>query len=94
MKRQNLITENQAIAIVGQRAIDDVLSCNCEPTGRLMPNGFEKLIEFRSSIDCEDAGKDDCVVTAYYYQDSDDIDDLEDGDLSNLDWTVEGYEIV
>lgn len=89
-----LLTRDQAIAIVGAEAVDQVEAINCEMTNRLIDGGFE-ILEFSASLDAYDDENDvEVNLTAYYYQDDTDGRVKNCEDLSNLTWTVAGYKIA
>lgn len=84
----NKITREQAAEIVGESAIDAVANVCCEPTGRLTNDG---TVEFASRHKTKDKDGDAVTLIAYFYQSVDDFDRVED--LSNLDWSIDSYEI-
>ena len=86
------LTRDQAVAIVGEDAVSKVETENCDFTSRLMPAGFEDVVEFSSSIRCDDLAGDPCILVAYYYQDADAVSEAEE--LDHLDWEIHGYEVV
>ena len=91
MTKGNL-TREQAVAIAGEQLVTKVESKNCQPTGRLMTDNSD-LVEFLASVNFDDADGNDRVLTAYYYPTQEQLDNAGD-DLSNVDWVIEGYEIV
>lgn len=93
MTKGNL-TREQAVAQVGARLVDQVERENCEPTGRLMADNDDR-VEFSASVIFYDADGNDCVITAYYYPTQDELDAAGDdlGNIDNLDWVIEGFEI-
>ena len=95
MQKGNL-TRDQAVAIVGEAAVAKAEAANCEPTGRVGYNGAcqgDDLIEWSTCASAEDKDGTDCTVTAYYYTSQEEIDAAGD-DLSNVGWTISGYEVV
>ena len=95
MQKGNL-TREEVIAIVGESAVAKAEAANCEPTNRVGYNGAiqgDDLIEWSGSASAEDKDGTDCTVTAYYYTSQEEIDAAGD-DLSNVDWTIAGYEVV
>ena len=95
MQKGNL-TRAEAVAIVGESAVSKADAANCEPTNRVGYNGAiqgDDLIEWSGSASAEDKDGTACTVTAYYYTSQDEIDTAGD-DLSNVDWTISGYEVV
>lgn len=62
---------------------------NCEPTNRLIDDEDE-TVEYTSSIKAEDVDGHKCIITAYYYQN---INDVREEDLGNLNWEIDDYGI-
>lgn len=96
MSTKGNLTREQAVAIVGEAAVAKAESANCEPTNRVGYNGAiqgDDLIEWAGSAAAEDKDGAACTVTAYYYTSQEEIDAAGD-DLSNVDWTIAGYEVV
>lgn len=95
MQKGNL-TRAEAVAIVGESAVYRAEAQNCEPTNRVGYNGAcqgDDLIEWSGSASAEDKDGTACTVTAYYYTSQEEIDAAGD-DLSNVGWTIAGYEVV
>lgn len=93
MRKGNLSRE-QAIAIVGEDAVEKVEQENCDFTGRVGYNGScqgDAEVEFSASVGAEDKEGNDVHLVAYYYQDADAVDENE---LDCLDWKIYGYEVV
>lgn len=90
MKKGDL-TREQAIELVGLAAVEAVEKENCDFTNRLIDPVFD-IVEFSACVACTHADGDDCILTAYYYQTNEDIDES-GGELGNLDWGIEGYEV-
>lgn len=92
--RKGTLTRDQAIAMVGKDAIDELDSVNCEPTSRLQTDGDEST-EYSASLKALDKDGSRLVVTAYYYLSPDDERTIaeHDGDGSAVDWVIEGYDI-
>ena len=91
MQKGNL-TRDEAIAIVGLAAVQAVEAKNCEPTGRVGYNGEcqgDDLCEWSASVSVDDG-----VLIAYYYTSNSDDQAMADGDGSDVDWVINGYEIV
>lgn len=89
--RKGQYTREQAIAMVGIATIKALDEINCEPTSRCQCDGDDS-IEFSASISVTTIPNGlDCEVTAYYYQDPEDLQDCED--LGSLDWEINGYDI-
>lgn len=96
MSTKGTLTREQAVAIVGEAAVAKAEAANCEPTNRVGYLGGmwgDDLIEWAGSAAAEDKDGTDCTVTAYYYTSQQEIDAAGD-DLSNVDWTIAGYEVV
>ena len=94
MRKGNL-TREQAIEQVGEAAVTKVDSENCDFTNRVGFNGSvqgDDEVEFAASVVCEDTGGCEVSLVAYYYQDAEDVDAAEG--IDQLDWEVEGYEII
>lgn len=91
MSTKGQLTKDQAIAIVGEAAVAAVEKENCDFTNRLQCDGDDR-VEFAASVACKDADGNDATLIAYYYQTQDALDSAGD-DLSNIDWTIYGYEI-
>lgn len=91
MQKGNL-SRQQAIAQVGEDAVKRVEAENCDFTNRLMPSGWEEIVEFSASFPCTDIEGNDCRLIAYYYQDKSSVDEAEG--LDQLVWDIHGYEIV
>jgi hypothetical protein len=84
MSTKGNLTREQAVAQVGEQAVAEVNAENCDFTNRVMDGG---LVEFSASVR---VGND--TLTAYYYQDQSAVDAAEG--LDQLNWEIEGYEIV
>jgi hypothetical protein len=84
MSTKGNLTREQAVAEVGEQAVAEVDSVNCDFTNRVMDGG---LVEFSASVNVGDD-----TLTAYYYQAQADVDAAEE--LDQLDWIIEGYEVV
>ena len=96
MSTKGTLTREQAVAIVGEAAVNKAEATNCEPTNRVGYNGAiqgDDLIEWSGSALAEDKDGTACTVTAYYYTTQEKIDAAGD-DLSNVDWTIAGYEVA
>ena len=85
------LTRDQAVAAVGEEAVKAVEAENCDYTNRLMPGGFEDVVEFAASSQCTDTDGTACTLVAYYYQDATDVAAAQE--LDHLDWEIRGYEI-
>ena len=91
MRKGNL-TREQAIGIAGIDAVEALDRENCDYTNRVQTDG-DTSVEFSASVDYHDRAYDcGAVLTAYYYQEQEDLDGVED--LSLLNWIIEGYEVI
>jgi len=88
--RKGKLTKEEAVELLNEQIVMDLDTINCEPTSRCQTDG-DNSVEFTASVFGEYNGED-YTLTAYYYIDKEDLDNCGD-DLSNLDWTIEGYEI-
>jgi hypothetical protein len=91
MSTKGTMTREQAIQAVGVELVNKLDGVNCEPTGRLQTDGDDS-VEFSSSVETSNEEYGRMTLTAYYYQSSEDVEGTED--LSNLEWTVAGYELT
>lgn len=89
--RHGKLTRDQAIAEVGIEAVDKVDAMNCDFTNRLQTDGDDD-VEFSATVRATDRSGDSVQLVAFYYQAPEALDAAGD-DLSNCDWTVNGYEI-
>jgi hypothetical protein len=89
MQRDNLLTRDQAIALVGEAVVLSAEQESCEITSRLMQD--RSIVEFAASKLCRDHDYYH-AVTVYYYQDADIVKECDD--LGTLTWTIAGYEVV
>jgi hypothetical protein len=91
MSSKGNLTREQAVAIVGEAAVAKVDGENCDFTSRVQCDGDTRT-EFSASVRCEDKDGTKCTLVAYYYQEQDAVDAVES--LDQLDWGIEGYEVV
>jgi hypothetical protein len=96
LKKENIMTKGQltreqAIKQAGLKNVVRLDYENCEYTGRVQTDGDDS-VEFSASILFRDDDDLQCTLIAYYYQQDEDLEGVED--LSMLDWEIEGYEIV
>ena len=91
MSTKGNLTREQAIQAVGSELVNKLDGINCEPTNRLQTDGDES-VEFSASVETGNEEYGRMTLTAYYYQSPKDLDGVED--LSNLEWTVAGYELT
>lgn len=92
------LTRQEAIAIVGEDAVNAVERINCEPTGRVGFNGSCKgddLCEWVAGGEAKDEDGDSVTICAYYYTTNAEDETMADtGDGSNIDWQISHYEVV
>lgn len=91
MSTKGNLTRPEAVATVGEQAVNAVERENCDFTNRVLPDN-DTRVEFAASVQCTDASGVDCTLVAYYYQEQADIDGVEG--LDALQWDIAGYEIV
>jgi len=89
MRKGNL-TREEAIKTVGLKLVEKLEGENCEFTNRVIPEVYG-IEEFSASVKFIDNEGNERTLTAYYYQNEEDLIGLED--YSNLDWEIHGYEI-
>ncbi|MDA8521967.1 hypothetical protein [Acidovorax sp. NCPPB 4044] len=82
------LTRDQAIAAVGAAAVDAVEYVNCDFTNRVTGDG---TVEFSASVGAKDEDGEDVTLVAYYFQDAEALDGVED--LSDLDWAIDHYTV-
>lgn len=85
------MTFDQAIQYGYKDAVEAVNKVNADYTSRLMPD--PTVVEFSASCRFSDKAGTEWTITAYYYQDQDELDACDDGDLGSLDWTARKYEV-
>ena len=90
MWRKGKLTRRQVIALAGLETVEKVDSENCDFTNRLLPEVSEE-VEFAASVEFVDQEGNERSLTAYYYQDEKEVDEVES--LDNLEWEIHGYEI-
>lgn len=91
MSSKGTLTREQAIQAIGIGLVEKLDSVNCEPTGRLQTDGDDS-VEYSASVETGNDEYGHMTLTAYYYQSPADLAGVED--LSNLQWTVAGYELT
>lgn len=84
MNTKGNLTREQAVAQVGEEAVAQVERENCDFTNRVRDNGW---VEFSASVTVGDK-----TLVTYYYQTQEAIDAA--GELDQLDWEIEGFEVV
>lgn len=91
MSTKGEMNREQAVAMVGEVAVDKVERENCDFTNRVQCYGDTRT-EFAASVRCEDREGNDVTLVAYYYQEQADVDAVEN--LDELNWEISGYEVV
>ena len=99
MTTQISLTRAQAVAIVGDAAVEKLERENCEPTGRVGYNGacqHDDLCEWSAAVGCADKDGNACRLVAYYYTTNDEDQAMADADSdgSVIDWEIAGYEVI
>lgn len=91
MSTKGEMNREQAVAMVGEVAVDKVERENCEFTNRVQCDGDTRA-EFAASVRCEDREGNEVTLVAYYYQEQAEVDAVEN--LGELNWEISGYEVV
>ena len=91
MSTKGEMNREQAVAMVGEVAVDKVERENCDFTNHVQCDGDTRT-EFAASVRCEDREGNDVTLVAYYYQEQADVDAVEN--LDELNWEISGYEVV
>jgi len=98
MSEKGNLTREQAMAIVGEAAVEKAERKACEPTNRVGYNGEcqgDDLCEWSAGVSAEDKDGYSCTVLVYYYTTNEQdqaIADASDG--CAIDWEIAGYEVV
>jgi len=87
--RFNALNREEAIALAGLEAVQQVEAEDCDFTNRVADSDFE---EFSASVKFTDDRGNEKTLIVYYYQPKDVVKECED--LSNLKWEPVCYEIV
>mgnify|MGYP000977366315 FL=1 len=93
--RHGDLTREQAIALVGKSLVEKLDGVECDYTNRCQTDG-DTDVEFSASVDFVDEDGFDRVLIAYYYQDTDHMNEIlvaNGGDLGGLNWEIHGYDI-
>lgn len=93
MSTKGEMTREQAVAAVGEDAVNIVERENCDFTNRVQCDG-DTRVEFAASVRCEDTEGNDVTLIAYYYIEQSELDANEDNSLDVFNWKIEGYEVV
>ena len=91
------LTVDQAIALVGSRAVEAVTGENCEPTNRVGYNGKcqgDDLTEWSASVPVVVDGVAARLYAMYYTtNEQDQLMSDADGDGSAIDWQIDHYRV-
>jgi hypothetical protein len=90
MMRKGHLSREEAIARVGQAAVDKVERENCYFTNRCQCDG-DTSVEFSACVDAIE-NDDHVFLIAYYFQPKEAVDAVDDLDM--LDWEIDGFEIT
>lgn len=90
--KSNAINEAEAVAKVGQEAVDKVKALNCDFTGRLIDDVYEQT-EMSASINCKNIDGEDVILQINYLLDNADIADTGD-DMGNCNYDNYTFEII
>jgi hypothetical protein len=88
--RHGNLTREEAIKLAGIKVVEKVEAENCDFTNRLQTDG-DTDVEFAASVNFTHPDGLSAILTAYYYQDEDEVDV---DDLGDLKWEIHGYEII
>jgi hypothetical protein len=88
--RHGNLNRDAAIKAAGIKVVEKVEALNCDFTNRLQTDG-DTDVEFSASVNFTHPDGGEAILTAYYYQDEDDVDV---DDLGSLKWEIHGYEII
>lgn len=91
MSTKDTLSREQVIDMVGEAAVKAVEKENCDFTGRLQCDG-DTRVEFAASVSATNNDGDEVTLIAYYYQEQESIDAVEA--LDQLDWEIEGFDVV
>lgn len=92
MSKNGSLTREQAIALVGEAAVNAVDQLEREPSGRQGFNGAkagDEFTEWNATLDCKQLSGHDVTLIAHYYTTNEQDDSLE-----SVDWVVEGYKVI
>jgi len=97
MTTKGNLTREQAVAIVGNAAVDAVDAKGCEPTNRVGYNGAcqgDELTEWSATVDAPEADGIPRWLVAYYYTSAADAHAAEAaGDWGTVRFEIAGYEV-
>jgi len=84
-RKSYAISETKARELVGDKAVNDVMSINCDFTGRTIDDCYG-VTEMSALIETVDKDGNDVILTVLYLIDTSDLtNDLDD--LGNLDYS-------
>jgi len=96
MMHKGSYTRDQAVEIVGINAIQELEALTFTPTSRIQDSGDDTTDDGASldAVTIPDGLA--CVVSAFCYLTPDQVQTMydRDGDGSDIDWAIEGYEIA
>jgi len=88
---KNLLTREQAVALVGEEFVAKVDAENCEPTNMV---GYNSEIEWAANISLPDSEDGFSVyLTAYYYTNEEQEAIAKEHGWDAINWEVAGYEV-
>ncbi len=94
---KNLLTREQAVALVGEEFVAKVDAENCEPTNMVGYNGScqnDSEIEWAANISLPDSEEGFSVyLTAYYYTNEEQEAIAKEHGWDAINWEVAGYEV-
>ena len=86
-RKSNSINEVEARRIAGDERVDEVLSINCDFSGRVIDDCYD-VVEMSASVDFVDADGVDRVLEVLYLVDKTDAQETDDlGALDYSDYT-------
>lgn len=88
--RHGKLTREEAVAIVGEQAVQRVENAQCEFTNRVQ-TGSDKVVEFSAGVKCPDKTGEEVHLSVYYYYLQSEVDAVEN--LDQLDWKPAGYDV-
>lgn len=86
------LNKDQAIAIVGEEAVNKIEHAVAEPTGRVGFNGAcqgDDSTEWIAVQKCKTVSGDDAYLYAYYY-----TSNKQDENLDSVNWKIAGYQVL
>ena len=86
------LTRDEAVAMAGSTAVEAAERDNCQPSGRLMGDADDDVVEYVGFGKCP-ADSPYTGVQVYDYPSIEDLDANAD-DLGGVNWEIEGYEVL